>query len=211
MKKKNISKILYVLSLTIIISTFSISFSSCAGKAPDIENVYDRFVYLIEQSKEINQLFFGAGEPVYDRGSDISEKKRIYQSQSLTQYEYFMENAKYITVDMMKAAAENVYSEEYISSVYETAFDGVPLDGGSTYVRYYEDANWIYQSIYYNSLIEEERLYDYSSMEIVKPSNASYVNVKIDSYTLNDPENTKNLTLSFKYENGYWYLDSPTY
>ena len=213
MKKKvnKKSKIITVLSLLVLFSVLSISLSSCGGKAPELESVYDRFVYLIEESKEINQLFFGVGEPTYNHDSNISDKKMIYQGLNQSQYEYFMENAEFLTIDMMKSAAEKVYSDEYIASVYETAFDGVSVEGGITYFRYYEDSNWIYQNTYVTPLIENERLYDYSSMEIVKPSNASYVNVKIDSYTLNDPENVSTITLSFIYENGNWYLDTPTY
>lgn len=210
-KKNKKSKIITVLSLLVLFSVLCVSLSSCGGKAPELESVYDRFVYLIEESKEINQLFFGVGEPTYKRDSNISDKKMIYQGLGQSQYEYFMENSKFLTVDMMKTAAEKVYSDEYIASVYETAFDGVSLDGGVAYVRYYEDADWIYQSTYVTPLIENERMYDYSSMEIVKPSNASYVNVQIDSYTLNDPENVSTITLSFIYENGNWYLDTPTY
>ena len=55
-----------------------------------------------------------------------------------------------------------------------------------------------------------ERIYDYSSMKIVKPSNGEYVNITIDTYTLED-KTVKNISLTFVYERGDWYLDSPTY
>lgn len=186
--------------------------SSCNNKPPDIEDVMDRFVYLIEQSKEINSIFFGCGMPVYKNGSDISDKKNVYGNvlQSSSPYEYFMENARYLTIDSIKLAAEQVYSEKYISSLYEAAFDGV-LISDSTYVRYYEDSNWIYQNKNAEALVKNERIYLYSTMEIVKPFKSDYVNIEIDSYTVNDPENIQRIRLSFVYENNNWYLDSPTY
>ena len=78
------------------------------------------------------------------------------------------------------------------------------------YLRFYEDGSWLYQNIIANDFKLSERIYDYSTMEIVKPSNNDYINVKIESYTL---ENRKKeiINLSFVYEKGAWYLDSPTY
>ena len=55
-----------------------------------------------------------------------------------------------------------------------------------------------------------ERIYDYSGMEMVLPSNNEYINVTIDTYTLENPK-VKTITLTFVYERGNWYLDSPTY
>ena len=47
-------------------------------------------------------------------------------------------------------------------------------------------------------------------MKIVKPSSDEYINVTLESYTLEDRTRIE-VTLSFKYERGNWYLDSPTY
>ena len=82
--------------------------------------------------------------------------------------------------------------------------------GSSAYMRYLETSDWMYQSISATDFDLSERIFDYSSMEIVKPSNGEYMNVTIDSYSLRDKK-VKTITLSFIYERGNWYLDSPTY
>lgn len=205
--KKNIAFVTIIL----LCAMFLFTLSSCNNKSPNIEDVKDRFVYLIEQSKEINVIFFGCGLPVYKRGSDISNKKNIYGGiMSNVQYEYFMDNSYYLTIEHIKMAAEKAYSEKYINSVYEAAFDGVTISE-STYIRYYEDSNWIYQNINAEALVKNERIYIYSTMEIIKPFKSDYVNIEIDSYTLDDPQNIQRVKLSFIYENNNWYLDSPTY
>lgn len=47
-------------------------------------------------------------------------------------------------------------------------------------------------------------------MKMIDPSSADYINVSVESYSLAD--NVRRVVyLSFAYENGNWYLDSPTY
>ena len=41
------------------------AFSSCSSRAPEIEDVYDRVVYLIENAAEVNTVLFGEGLPVF--------------------------------------------------------------------------------------------------------------------------------------------------
>jgi hypothetical protein len=47
-------------------------------------------------------------------------------------------------------------------------------------------------------------------MEIVSYSHSSRLRVSINSYTEDRPEEWKRVYLSFVYENGDWYLDSPS-
>jgi hypothetical protein len=58
--------------------------------------------------------------------------------------------------------------------------------------------------------VEGVRVYDYASMQIVEYSHASRLRVSIRSYTEDRPEEWKTVYLSFVYENGDWYLDSPS-
>ena len=54
------------------------------------------------------------------------------------------------------------------------------------------------------------RVYDYASMEIIDGSNATRIRVSIPSYSESKPDVWVNVTLSFVFENGDWYLDSPS-
>ena len=197
-----------ILAIVLIVS--ALSAVSCSGKAPKLEDVKERFIYLIEGSKEINTLYFGSGLPVYQRDTLLSDKKGVYYDDKYTTYERVMENSRYLTVNEIKERSEKIYSTEYLKEMYETAFEGVMTGNASAYIRFYESQGWLYQNLYATDFELSERIYDYSSMKIVKPSNGEYVNITVDTYTLED-KTVKNISLTFVYERGDWYLDSPTY
>ncbi len=205
MKKRIIS-----LVLVIIVLIMSVSLMSCSGSGPKLEDVKERFIYLIENSKELNTIYFGKGLPIYEREGILAEQKGVYYNDTLTSYDRVMENSRYLSIDEIKERSEKIYSTEYLTALYETAFDGVMTGSSSAYLRFFESADWIFQNTYATDFDLSERIYDYSTMQIVTPSNNEYVNVTINSYTLKD-RTVKTVSLTFVFERGNWYLDSPTY
>ena len=198
------------LLLAIIVLFSALSLISCSGNAPELESVKERFIYLIESSKELNVIYFGKGLPVYEREGVLATELGVYYNDELTSYNRVMEGSKYLTIDEIKARSNEIYSTEYLNDLYETAFDGVMTGSSSAYLRFYETSDWIYQNLYATDFELSERIYDYSTMEIVTPSNNEYVNITIESYTLEN-RTRKTVELTFVYEDGNWYLDSPTY
>ena len=203
-------KLLAVFLTAFMIITLVLSTASCSGKAPELDEVKDRMVYLIEGSKEINALFFGKGLPVYDRESLLSEELGVYYDDTYTSYNRVLESSGYISADHMKKEAEKIYSEEYLAAIYETAFDGYLTGSSSAYIRFLETSEWLFQNREAVDFDLSERIYDYSTIEIVKPSSDKYINITIESYTL-DNSKRETVSLSFIYERGDWYLDTPTY
>ena len=193
-----------------LVLALSLTMMSCAVNAPDISEVKERFVYLIEESKELNVVFFGTGLPVYRRGDAISDRKMVYFDDELTGYDRVMENTDFLTIDEIKASAELVFSEDYLSDFYESAFDGIMKGSSSAYVRFYDDTDWLYQNINATVFALSERIYDYSTMTIIDPSSDTYVNISVESYSLADPTR-RTVYLSFVFENGNWFLDTPSY
>ena len=193
-----------------IILTVVLSTASCSQSAPPLDEVKDRMIYLIEGSKEINALFFGKGIPVYDRESLLVAELGVYYDDKYTAYNRALESGRYLSVDHMKEEAEKIYSEEYLKAIYETAFDGFMTGSSSAYLRFLETNEWLFQNRDAVDFDLSERIYDYSTIEIVKPSSDKYINITIESYTLDDPKREK-ISLSFTFERGNWYLDTPTY
>jgi len=196
--------------LVIVILATTLSAVSCSQGAPPLDEVKDRMVYLIEGSKEINALLFGKGIPVYDRDSLLVAELGVYYDDQYTSYNRALESGRYLSVDHMKEEAEKIYSEEYLAAIYETAFDGFMTGSTSAYLRFFETTEWLFQNREAVDFNLSERIYDYSTIEIVKPSSDKYINITIESYTLNDPKR-KTISLSFIFERGNWYLDTPTY
>ena len=180
-------------------------------RLPKLEKtIKDRFISIIEESKELNTIFFGVGLPVYYREDELSDRLGVYYDEDLISYNRVSEFSSYKYIDEIKEKARSIYSESYLAALYETAFDGVMTGNASVYLRFYESENTLYQSMLAKDFELNERIYDYSTMKIIRPSNSGYINVVVESYTINQPERVK-VNLSFIYERGNWYLDSPTY
>ena len=204
-------KIFAAFMLVILIMTTVLSASSCSQNSPRLEDVKDRIVYLIEGSREINVLFFGKGLPVYDRESILTEELGIYYNDKYSSYNRVLESSGYLGVEQMKKRAEEIYSEEYLKAIYETAFDGFMTGNSSAYIRILETEEWLFLNREATDFNLSERVYDYSTIEIVTPSSDKYLNITIESYSIDNPTKREKISLGFTFERGNWYLDTPTY
>lgn len=119
---------------------------------------------------------------------------------------------KYVTVADIKAAAEQVYSSSYLMSIYETMFVGYIADGLTSmlYARYYDAPEGLMTLKETEVWVTDKRIYNYDSMEMVRPSGANKITVLIDSHLEGSDEHMP-VRLSFVKQNGEWFLDSPTY
>ena len=200
----------------ILLILLTVIMSSCcdAGRepAPEMDEVYDRLVQVIEASHEVNVLLFGAGLPVYPRGDAEDELVHRYYGVADNGQQFVTPYAKYASIAEMQAAIAAVYSTEYRESLYESLFTGYAADEMSVIMpaRFSEDDRFLYMSKYVDPLVDGVRVYDYASMETVSYSHSSRLRVSINSYTEDRPEEWKRVYLSFVYENGDWYLDSPS-
>jgi hypothetical protein len=206
-------KILSLLLTVALLCGAVVGLSACSGgNPPPLEEVYDRIVTVVEASHEVNVLLFGAGLPVYPRGDAEDDLIHRYYGVADDGREYVTPYTKYKSIDQMQSAIAAVYSVRYRESLYETLFTGY-ADGDIMTVmpaRFQEDERALYQSKYVESLVSGVRVYDYAAMEIVGGSNATRIRVAIPSYSESKPDVWTTVTLSFVYENGDWYLDSPS-
>ncbi|MBP3571113.1 MAG: hypothetical protein J6M42_04065 [Clostridia bacterium] len=207
-------RILTILLAVLMLAGSVMGLASCSASepAPDIDQVYDRLVQVIEASHEVNVLLFGAGLPVYPRGDAEDELVHRYYGVADNGQQFVTPYAKYASIAEMQAAIAAVYSTEYRESLYESLFTGFAADEMSVVMpaRFSEDERFLYMSKYVDPLVDGVRVYDYASMEIVSYSHSSRLRVSVNSYTEDRPEEWKRVYLSFVYENGDWYLDSPS-
>ena len=200
-----------LLAVCLLLSVTSLA--SCARSAPPpLEEVYDELVDVIEASHEVNVLLFGAGLPVYPRGTAEDELIHRYYGVNDDGNLYVTPYAKYSHVEEMREAIAAVYGSQYRESLYESVFTGHAISDNINTIlpaRYTQKENRLYQNQYVDALVKGVRSYDYAGMKIVSPSTASHLRVSIPSCTDSDPE-WKNVYLAFVLENGRWYLDSPS-
>ena len=201
----------------LLVAVLILARSAC-GKAPELSEVKDTFVELIESSYEINDIFFGEGLAVYERGGDFAVKYYIYEnlSENYDFYEIVQSESGYLTVASIKEAASKVYSADYLEGIYTMAFDGYSDGESVTTARYLEADGYFLRYTFgekdsFDILEGKQRRYLFDTMRIVRPSSADYVNVEIESYLLGNEDETLTVTLRFTLDSGEWRLDSPTY
>ena len=118
--------------LLILLVVVIVLMASCCDAprdpAPEIDEVYDRLVQVIEASHEVNVLLFGAGLPVYTRGDAEDELVHRYYGMADESREFVTPYAKYNSIADMQAAIAAVYSTEYRESLYESLFTGYAAD-----------------------------------------------------------------------------------
>lgn len=143
-----------------------------------------------------------------------------YTSQDPDNYDYVRPDSPYLSVDEIKEAAEKVYSKDYLeSSVYVALFTGAAAGEGlqslsARYIEYYDEGQnttSFMMSNTYPPLITETRVFDFSTAEMVRPSNKKLISIRIESYLPSAPEARIEVTLTMVKQDGEWFLDSATY
>ncbi len=185
-------------------------------RAPRLDSIYDRVVELVEGSYRVNTVFYGAGLPVYRTDSAYADFTHLYfDFDYMGSYEIVSEGSEFISSLDIQRAAEEVYSKAYLEEVlYPLAFEGYAIEGGGkadyAFARYLEDEEWIYQATSSENYLKGMRIYDYSTMKIVYPSNSNSCYVEMDSWLENEPERVISVRLRLILQDGEWFLDSFT-
>ena len=218
-KNKEMKKLYSIFVAVLILCGVLLGTTGCANRAPKLEEIYDRVVELIEDSYELNEIFFGEGLPYYDRELPVYES--LYSDFTTIgytkDYNIVSAKAKYHSVDEIKRAAEEVYSSALLEeTVYPSIFDGLMQQNagsGSTYLqaRYIEDNNDLY-------ILRESDdahhptplIFDYATMKIIRPSNASRVILTLNAWEHDSPDNVFEMRLTLANEDGVWLLDKLT-
>lgn len=184
--------------------------------APEIEDIYDRMVYLIETSQDVNALIYGCGVPVWEDDSEFVEFQHVYHGFENTAetYEIVMPNAKFLSIQQMKDELATIYSQAYLEDVvYNAMFDGYAIsdNAGSSAVsvaRYYEEDVYLWQSKEYKTHFTGIRVYDYSTMQVRSLGKTDRCVITIDTWLEDSPDQVENIEILIALQNGQWYLDN---
>lgn len=212
--KKHYKKMIAgVLAVVILVVSGVLLFQH--NSAPRVEDIYDRMVYLIESSQEVNALIYGCGLPVWEDDSEYVEFMHVYYGLEPAQhYEIVTPNAKYFSVNQMKEEIEKIYSKEYLDEViYRSIFDGYAIEdgvGGSVVgvARYYEEGNYLWQSKDFKTFYTGMRVYDYSSMQIRSLGKTDRCVVTLNSWLEDSPDQVETVEILIALQDGEWYLDN---
>ena len=212
--KKHYKKILAgMLAVVILVVSGVLLFQH--NNAPEIEDIYDRMVYLIESSQEVNALIYGCGVPVWEDDSEYVEFMHVYYGlDPARNYEIVMPNAKYLSVQQMKEAIEEIYTKEYLDEViYRSIFDGYAIENGAGgavvgVARYYEEGAYLWQSKDFKTYYTGMRVYDYSTMQVRSLGKTDRCVITVDSWLEDTPDQIETVEILIALQDGEWYLDN---
>lgn len=205
MKKCNF---LYFLPIYII----CICFISSCGK-PDYTETIAAAEALIEESYEINKIFFGSGiEMDEESEKNALDKLDIETDVKKVAYAKASSTCGYSSTEKIKNAALRVYSEDYCNIIFSNAFNGRKDDRGNTieYARYIDD-EYGFLTVRINiddDALTLERTYDLSTIKVIKQK-SEYAVIEVESFLNNSPSDKVRLKLVMT-DDG-WRLDTPTY
>ncbi len=185
----------------------------CRNKAPELDEIYDRAVELVTDARELNNIFYGSGLPTYDKNSVLYQD--IYDNDTSaykSEYSIVVERCEYRSVEELKEKAETVWSAELLEEqVYPMAFDGLTATVGTitsvSPARFQEDNGNFYCLDGLENL--KALIFDFSTMKIVNPSNATRVFITLDARE-EGTEESFSYRLVLTKENGVWLLDKLT-
>ena len=187
--------------------------------------VYLQVLKSEDTTRELKYYNEEKGWYYYETDYTPPEVARYYTSSDPENYDYVSSDSPYLSIDQIKAAAEAVYSKDYLeNSVYVSLFTGVvmsdenvALEGLSARYMEYMDINsssteaYLMQSNTYEPLVTEKRIFDFSTATVVKPGSKELVNIEIESYLESSPDDRVTVRITMVMQDDEWYLDSGTY
>ncbi len=152
---------------------------------------------LLPAAKELTEIFYGEGLPYHELEKDSTDY-----------YAFVTKDASYQSIASLKAAAEKVFSEDYLVSIYEYAFEGTEYYA-SRYFMSKDDSGASRLKI--NTKLEPMSMLkdiDLSTVKVVEGTPATVV-VEVSATTSAGKEIKKEITMVN--DNGVWLLDCAAY
>jgi len=211
--------------LPILLITTLLLLSSCGGKMSE-EEVSAVLGELIPASYPLNEIYFGEGLPISDDRADV---EAFYSAVGMDNdislnYHPVSPEAAYTTVEEIREATLEVFSESYANYLFTMAFDGLSsvfnedteeqLTQTVSYARYMEtDGILTVRMNVVDEAMPLNRTYDTNDIEIIRDKLSGahgYLLVEVQSYVDGQPDVKVEVKL-VKNAEGQFRLDSPTY
>ena len=174
-----------------------LSLAGCKIGAPSDEEVREIIAEKLPAAKELLTVIYGEGIPL-ESDSDIDE------SWTTPHYYKVADDYKYQTVAQLKSALEAIFSDDYLETVYEYAFDGT-----DDYMPRFADIDGVLAM----DVVKEPMgvmAEVYADTATVTSGSRYACKVKLDCLTAAGKTVSKTISLSRDAEGG-WLFDSAVY
>lgn len=169
------------------------------------QELFDAIQELVEESRVLNEIYFGEGIPVLETGKSVGVYKECNQM--------ILAEWGFDSIDDIKSKTRSIYTESMSSWLSSYAFLSITSGAAVVGARYYEDEDGtLMVSTNADVLLRDDVTYDYSTLEIVSQRNG-IVALSMDATVTNaqGKTQTREISLEAEREGSKWKLNSPTY
>lgn len=177
-------------SALLIVLLYLVTLASCGVSAEDEQKLLDDFRAAAPRAAILYGYIYGDDLPLSDEESALG-------------YYIVADDSPIKTMDEFEDALSEVFSEDYIKVISNTAFGGVSVDEGSIGAKFIERDGILSVDPIVTEDFAEPREFDLSTARVVKQNRfIAIVAVKSGS---------DELEVTMKLEDGVWKLDSALY
>ena len=199
---KIIRKIISLIMILSIISASLISFSSCASAYTE-EEAREILAEVLAKDTELNKIIWGEGLPTEkEPGDHVNDSTFYYMEVSMF--------AKYTSLDELKEAVKETYTEELQSIVWQYAFGYEEIES-ETIPRYAENKDGFLQVNVAKSTLKKFDLTSVAYIGESKLVRAKKDLIKIEIQTSSDGKAFRERTLELHLVDGVWKLDTQSW
>lgn len=184
-------------TVTVVMLVFaSLFLFACSSEISD-EEVRVILLNLVPRSQQLNGIFWGNGIKLED------EEAVPMVTVTTAQYYRTTQNSPFKSTGDIKAAAEKVFSRDYLQSVYTIMFEG----SGDISPRFADNEDGqLTMDICF-------KVYDlnteiFPETAVVKETGAGLIRAEVDCKTKGTPGK---MNILLRQQDGVWLIDSPTY
>ena len=186
------------LSAFLLLFALLFAFSGCKFNTLSDEEARTFLEENLEEARFLNDFFYGEGAP-------IAEGEEIDPNWTTAHYLPVDPTYRFQTIADVKAAAEAVYTADYLGPVYDYAFNGTD----DFLSRYGESDGRLTRDVTKEAFGTLSEI-DVSSARVVKGNRYSCV-IEVSAKTSTGRETKPELRLSFDPDAGRWKFDSAVY
>ena len=178
------------------------------------------YLSVCDAEKEGAKAVYSDGESYYYEIDYTYVEPEVYYDVFPEDYDIIRLDEDIKSITDIKTVLEEVYSTEYLTSMYETLFTGTMVSDDANsglqkarYIEYEDDEGqiWFMKSNTYTALITEKRIFDLSTAKIARGSTKERVRVEVESYLESKPDERLTVIINLALQDGEWYLDNGTY
>ncbi|MBE6608358.1 MAG: hypothetical protein E7633_07365 [Ruminococcaceae bacterium] len=199
---KMIKKILSLMMVLSFIFASLISFSACAPAYSE-EEAREILAEVLAKDVELNRIIWGEGLPTEKEPEEhVDDSTFYYMEVSML--------SKYTSLDELKEAVKETYTDELLDIVWQSAFGYEDIES-EIIPRYAQNKNGFLQVNVAKSTL---RTFDLTSVAYIGESKlvrAKKDMIKIEIQTSSDGENFIERTLELYLVDGVWKLDTQTW